>query len=284
MAKKLENKVCLVTGAGRGIGEAIALRFARCGAALVLCSRTPKEVEAVAAQARVFGSPTIAFGVDVSDFAQVSEMVMETVSRFRRIDVLVNNAGVYGPIGPIWSNDLSLWRETVAINLFGPVNCIRAVAPHMIQSHKGKIVNMAGGGEGAFPRFSAYASSKSAVVRLTETLAEEFREYNIQVNAIAPGRVNTRFLDQVLAAGENAGAHYEVAKGQKASGGIPAEKAAELVAFLASDASNGLTGRLLSAVWDDWRNLSIGGIADSSRYQVRRIDGVRFLESGGATK
>ena len=284
MAMKLESKVCLITGAGRGIGEAIALTFARCGATLVLCSRNPKEVEAVAAKTKADSCPTITFGVDVSDFAQVSKMVTETISQFGRIDVLVNNAGVYGPIGPIWNNDLSLWKETIAINLFGPVNCIRAIAPHMIQSHKGKIINLAGGGEGAFPRFSAYACSKSAVVRLTETLAEEFREYNIQVNAIAPGGVNTRFLDQILAAGKNAGAYYEKARRQKECGGISAEVAAELAASLASDAFDGLTGRLLSAVWDDWKNLDFARITNNSSYQVRRIDGVRFLESIGAKK
>lgn len=276
---KLEDKVCLITGAGRGIGEAIALAFARHGAILVLCSRTAKELQRTALKTTKAGSITVTFRVDVSDFEQISNMVEQTVSRFGRIDVLINNAGIYGPIGPIWKNDISLWRETIATNLFGPVHCIRAVVPHMIQSGGGKIVNVTGGGEGAFPRFSAYACSKSAMVRLTETLAEELREYNIQVNAIAPGAVNTRLLDEVLDAGINAGDFYEKAKRQKASGGVAPEKAARLAAFLASSDSGTLTGRLLSAVWDDWENLDIESIMDSSLYQVRRIDGLRFLES-----
>ena len=276
---KLEDKVCLITGAGRGIGETIALAFASHGAILVLCSRTAKELQRTALKTTEAGSVTMTFRVDVSDFDQISNMVEQTVSRFGRIDVLINNAGIYGPIGPIWKNDISLWRETIATNLFGSVHCIRAVVPHMIQSGGGKIVNVTGGGEGAFPRFSAYACSKSAMVRLTETLAEELREYNIQVNAIAPGAVNTRLLDEVLDAGIDAGDFYEKARRQKVSGGVPPEKVARLAAFLASSDSRTLTGRLLSAVWDDWDNLDIESIMGSSLYQVRRIDGLRFLES-----
>jgi 3-oxoacyl-[acyl-carrier protein] reductase len=275
---KLAGKVCVITGAGRGIGEAIAMEFARQGATLVLCSRTREEVERVAARTGAASNPTIALRVDVSEFEQVSTLITEAISRFGRIDVLVNNAGVYGPIGPMWKNDLALWKETIATNLFGAVHCIWAVVPHMIRSHRGKIVNLAGGGEGAFPRFSAYACSKSAIVRLTETLAEELREYDIQVNAIAPGPVNTRLLDQVLAAGEEAGTHYDRAKRQKVSGGVPRDDAARLAAYLACDDSNGLTGRLISAVWDDWRNLDTERVADTSLYKVRRIDGIRYLE------
>lgn len=275
----LEGRVCIITGAGRGIGKAIALAFARNGATLVLCSRTHREVDAVASETKAAGCMAIALQVDVSDYGQVTSMVGQTISQFGRIDVLVNNAGTYGPIGPIWKNDLLQWREALATNLFGPVNCVGAVTPHMIQSQRGKIINLAGGGEGAFPRFSAYACSKSAIVRLTETLAEELKEYNVQVNSIAPGAVNTRFLDYVLAAGQEAGIYYEKAKKQRASGGVPADRAAELAVFLASNASNGLTGRLLSAVWDDWKNLSIESVTNSSLYQLRRIDGVRYLEA-----
>lgn len=257
----------------------MALEFARQGATLVLCSRTREEVEKVTAKTMMTSDQIVARQADVSDSRQVENMVTEVISRFGRIDVLVNNAGVYGPIGPFWKNHLALWREAIATNLFGAVHCTWAVVPHMISSQRGKIINLAGGGEGAFPRFSAYACSKSAIVRLTETLAEELKEYNIQVNAIAPGPVNTRLLDQVLAAGEEAGTHYHKARRQKASGGVPPERAARLAAYLASGDSNGLTGRLLSAVWDDWESLDTGRVANTSLYQVRRIDGLRYIES-----
>jgi NAD(P)-dependent dehydrogenase (short-subunit alcohol dehydrogenase family) len=173
--------------------------------------------------------------------------------------------------------------NTVTANLLGAVHCIQAVVPSMIKARKGKMINIAGGGEGAFPRFSAYACSKSALVRLTETVAKELEEYGIQVNAIAPGGVNTSLLDQVLAAGQEAGIYYEKAKRQKASGGVPADKTDRLAVFLASGYSRGITGRLFSAVWDDWEKLDVQRVVGSALYQVRRIDGVRFLESNKGT-
>ena len=275
----LREKVCLVTGAGRGIGKAISLEFAKKGADLVLCSRTMSEVEDVASEiAQIRGRSPEAFKVDVSDFTQVSDMVSKTIGHFGRIDVLVNNAAVQGPIGVLWKNELREWKRAVEINLFGVVHCCKAVIPHMIVARKGKIVNLSGSGEGAFPRFSSYSCSKSAVVRLTESLAAELAEYNIQVNALAPGAVNTKFLDQVLEAGTEAGDYFEKALKQRAQGGNSPDRAAHLAAFLASDESTGLTGRLFSAKWDDWSNLDVEKVASSSLYQMRRIDGVRYFE------
>ncbi len=275
---KLDHKIAIVTGAGRGIGAAIALAFAREGATLALWSRTIQETNKIAATTRLSGRPTVTYCVDVSDYEQVHNMVVDVAARFHRIDILVNNAGVYGPIGLLWKNDPKKWVSAVAANLFGTLYCTISVLPYMIDKRRGKIINLAGGGEGAFPRFSAYASSKSAIAKLTETLSEELKEYNIDVNSIAPGPVNTRFLDEVLAAGTDAGPFYERAKKQKASGGVSPEKAAELAVFLASDASNKLTGRLLSAVWDDWQNIDISRLSDSALYQTRRIDGRHFVE------
>lgn len=272
---KLRQKTALITGASRGIGAAIAKAFSEEGASLVLCARTA-DVNKIAAQIKDCGCDAVAYQVDVSHAEEVHLMVRDALSHFNKIDILVNNAGVYGPIGQIWKNDQEKWRYTVAVNLFGTVNCITALLPSMIESNKGKIINLAGGGEGPFARFSAYACSKSAVVRLTETLAEELAEYNIDINSIAPGSVNTRLLEEVLAAGAEAGSFYEKAVKQRQEGGVPAEKAAELAMFLASDASDKITGRLLSAVWDDWRTIDAKALAKSPLYQMRRIDNQRF--------
>jgi len=145
----------------------------------------------------------------------------------------------------------------------------------MIQRGGGKIVNLSGGGAtSARPRFTAYASSKAAVVSLTETLAHEVKEYNIQVNAIAPGAVNTRLTDEILAAGAAAGEEtLERTRRQKETGGVPPDKAAALAVFLASDESDGLTGRLISAVWDDWESMTehIDRIMASDLYTLRRV-------------
>lgn len=274
---KLRKKTALVTGASRGIGAAIAKSFAHEGASLVLCSRTA-DVKKVAAGIKASGCDAVAYQTDVSAVEDVRLMVRDVLSQFNKVDILVNSAGVYGPIGQIWKNDQEKWRYAVAVNFFGTVNCITAMLPCMIELRKGKIINLAGGGEGPFPRFSAYACSKSAVVRLTETLAEELAEYNIDINCIAPGPVNTRLLDEVLAAGSEAGSFYEKAVRQKQEGGIPADKAAELAVFLASDDSDKITGRLLSAVWDDWRTIDASALVNSPLYQMRRIDNRRFKQ------
>jgi len=279
---RLEGETALITGAGRGIGKAIAQAFARAGANLVLLARTHSEVERVAEQTRSHGVTSLALRGDVSRRFDVERMVATAQEMFGRIDVLVNAAGIYGPIGTLVENDMAEWAKAIEINLLGSAFSMHAALPHMIARRKGVVINFSGGGAvSPFPRFSAYAASKAAVVRLTETVAQEVREFGIRVNAIAPGAVNTRLLDQVLAAGERAGKQfYDKAKEQKAQGGTPPETAAELAVFLASPTAEGVTGRLISAVWDDWKSLpqrtqELGG---SALFTLRRIDGRHFTE------
>jgi NAD(P)-dependent dehydrogenase (short-subunit alcohol dehydrogenase family) len=202
--------------------------------------------------------------------------VERAVALFGGLTVLVNNAGIYGPIGRLEDADWDEWEEAVRINLLGTALMCRAALPGMRARGYGKIINLSGGGATSpLPRFTAYAASKAAVVRLTETLAEELRGEGIDVNAIAPGALNTRLLDQVLEAGpENAGRDFhEKAVKQRAEGGVPPEKGAALAAFLASAASDGITGRLLSAVWDDWERLPErrDALAGSDVFTLRRI-------------
>lgn len=276
----LTGKVALVTGGGRGIGEAIAEAFSHAGARLVLAARTRQEVETVAARLRQASGPAIAVACDVADPQQVERLMADTVTAFGPPDVLVNSAGVYGPIGHFAETDLDGWTEAIRINLLGTVYCTRAVLPHMIRRGSGKIMNLSGGGAvGPFPRFSAYATSKAAVVRFTETVAEEVRAHNVQVNAIAPGAVNTRLLNQVLEAGERAGADFlEKSLAQQASGGTSPAVGAELALHLASSRGDGITGKLLSAVWDNWRRLGEAGPIPAALYTLRRIDGRNFIE------
>lgn len=262
----------------------MAKAFSRTGAGVALLARTASEVGRVASEIEADGGIALALAGNVSVLGDVKKSVAATLDRFGQIDILVNCAGILGPVGRLVDNDPQAWVETMNVNLLGTVFCLRTVLPYMIARRKGVIVNLSGGGSGTpFPRFSAYSASKAAVVRLTETIAEEVKEYGIRVNAIAPGAVNTRMLDETLAAGEAAGSDYygKVAR-IKAEGGTPPECAAELAVFLASQQAVGITSRVISAVWDDWRSLSpcTEEFSKSSMFTLRRIDGRNFVEIG----
>ena len=277
---KLAGKVAIITGAGRGIGRAIALAFALEGADVLVASRTLSEVTATAEGVRALGRNALALKVDVSNRDEVDLMVAQGLEEFGKVDILVNNAGTYGSIGPLVDNDPEKWVQTVGINLFGAFYCTRAVLPFMIRERRGKIINLSGGGAASpLPNFSAYAASKAAIVRLTETLAQEVEPFNVQVNAIAPGAVNTGLVNDVLAAGAAAGEKMLAqVRRQMEDGGVPPERAAALAVFLASEESCGLSGRLISAVWDDWENMNgrIEQIMASDLYTLRRVvDGQR---------
>jgi len=276
------GQVVLVTGAGRGVGRSIACAFARAGASLALVARSQPEIEQVAREISTSGVNCLPQPADVSDRSAVDRAVQAVLARFGRIDVLVNAAGVYGPIGPLVENNMDDWVRALEINLLGTVYCLRAVLPHMLARGSGVVINFSGGGAvSPFPRFSAYSTSKAAVVRLTETVAEEVRDRGVRINAIAPGAVNTFLLDQVLAAGEAAGTEfYARSLEQKRTGGTSPEIAAELALFLASPAAAGITGRLISAVWDDWKSLPgrAQELDQSALFTLRRIDGRNFAE------
>jgi 3-oxoacyl-[acyl-carrier protein] reductase len=273
--KSLKGKVSIITGGSMGIGKAIALAFAKEGSHLVLASRTKSELEATKKELEGFAPRVEIFQVDVSQEREVQSLVDFTLKEFGDIDILVNCAGIYGPIGFITDLDSKRWLEAMEINLFGTFLCIKGVLPAMIKNRRGKIINLSGGGAvSPLPRFSAYSASKAAVVRLTETLAEEIKGYNIDINAIAPGAVNTRLLEQALAAGEAAGKDFLTkAIKQKQEGGVPPEKVAELAVFLASSKTDGLSGRLISLLWDSWREIPkhLSEVISSDIYTMRRI-------------
>ena len=271
----LKDKVSIITGGSRGIGKAIATAFAKEGSNLILVARTMSELEATKREIESLSATRVEiFRGDVSQPREVKELVEFSLKEFASVDILVNCAGVPGPIGLTCDIDTEKWLETLLINLYGTFLCIKAVFPIMIKNKRGKIINFSGGGAvSPRPRFSAYSASKGAVVRLTETLAEEVKEYNICINAISPGAVNTKMLDAVLEAGEAAGEELVKAIKQKQEGGTPPERAAELSLFLASSKSDGLTGRLISAVWDNWREIPqhLNEIMASDIHTSRRI-------------
>jgi len=281
MSFTLNGKVAIVTGANQGLGLEISRKYVNAGASLVMSARNGdllKRAQKELARGLVPGQVIEVIPTDVSDIQSVEQLLKTTLQRFGRIDILVNNAGIYGAMGPIEEVDWTQWIKAIEINLFGSILMCRAVLPAMKEQHKGKIIQLSGGGAtNPMPNISAYAVSKAAIVRFAETLAEEVREFNIDVNAIAPGALNSRMLDEVLAAGqEKVGqAFFDKSIKQKESGGAGFDKGAELAVFLASDASNGITGKLISAVWDDWEHWPehLDELRTSDVYTLRRIVG-----------
>jgi NAD(P)-dependent dehydrogenase (short-subunit alcohol dehydrogenase family) len=275
----LTDRSAIITGANQGLGKSIAAEFVRAGAGVLLTARNEELLRQVKDELRPLarkGRPVEIMRADVADPESCRAVVARGKQLLPDLAVLVNNAGVYGPKGAIEDVDWDEWVRAVQINLFGTVLMCRAIIPHLREKRYGKIVNLSGGGATApLPRISAYAASKAAVVRMTDTLAEELKDAHVDVNAIAPGALNTRLLDEVLEAGpERVGKQfYERSLKQQKEGGAPLEKGARLAAFLASKESDGITGRLISAVWDDWANLPSKReqLAKGDVYTLRRI-------------
>ena len=275
---KLKNLNALITGGSQGLGKTIAEHFLREGANIVLCARSEKDLSTARDElAQKFPAQKIsAKTCDVSNETQVNELVAFTLRELGSLEALVLNAGIYGPMGPTESVSLDEWRRAIDINLFGVLLPSRAVIPHFKKAGHGKVVILSGGGAtNPLPNISSYAASKAAVVRLGETLAEELRPFQVDVNMIAPGALATRLVDEVLAAGpEKVGAaFFEKNKGWKEKGAVPLDLGANLAVYLASAESNGITGKLISAQWDPWQDLQQHReeLAKSDIYCLRRI-------------
>jgi NAD(P)-dependent dehydrogenase (short-subunit alcohol dehydrogenase family) len=257
----LAGRNAIITGAGQGLGAEIARQYVISGASVLLCSRTRHDLMLI--KERLTSSlgnnqqiETIV--CDVSCHEDVNKLVDKSLQLFPHVDILVNNAGIYGPFGMIDEIDWKDWIRTIEINLYGTAYPCSAIFHHYRERRYGKIINLSGGGAtNPLPRLSAYAASKAAVVRLTETLSYEGLDYNIDVNAVAPGALNTRLMTELLSAppeqvGED---FYWKMKNISQQGGTPLEKGARLCAWLGSADSDGITGKLISAVWDPWSDL-----------------------------
>jgi NAD(P)-dependent dehydrogenase (short-subunit alcohol dehydrogenase family) len=281
MQKVLSGKRAIITGANQGLGLEIARKFVLAGADLMLCARNASMLEDARAELvglTSVGQKIVTQVADVSMESDVHYVVAQTLELLGGCHILVNNAGVYGPKGEIESVDWADWMKAIEINVYGSVLMSRVVLPHFKAQGYGKVIQLSGGGAtNPLPRISAYAVSKAAIVRYAETLAEEVRGTGIDVNSIAPGALNTRMLDEILQAGpEKVGqAFYERSVKQKETGGAPLDKGADLALFLASSASDGITAKLISAVWDDWEHWPehLDELSSSDVYTLRRIAG-----------
>lgn len=277
MSNLLKDKVAIITGGSRGIGKAIAERFAQEGCNLMLASRTKSElkktVESIIKQSSIHVS---SYQTDIGNEEEVVAMVQQTITEFGRIDVLVNNAAIIGPMGEISKINGQEFFDTLKNNIGGTVFCTKAVIPYMKSQKQGNIINLSGGG-GLYPLpyYDAYSASKAAIVRLTENFALELEKFNINVTAISPGAVSTKMFDEQLktdktSIGEK---NWRALQDRLASGGNSIDKAPELALFIACKNRKELNGRVISVVWDDWEKISKQKekIIDTDIFQMRRI-------------
>ena len=276
---QLSGKSVIITGANQGFGLELAKVFAKEGAELLLCARDIEKLKSACEeieQKKNNDAKILYKKVDIARWDDLVSLVDYGLEQFGKIDVLVANAGIYGPKGFIEEVNWDEWSDAIDINLKGTVLSCRAVVPHMKSRRAGKIIILSGGGATKpMPNLSAYAVSKTGVVRFAETLALELELFNIDVNTIAPGALNTRLLEEILEAGpEKVGkAFYEQSLKQKTSGGSPMEKGTSLCVFLSTEKSNGISGRLISAIWDPWPEFASlkKEIMEGDIYTLRRI-------------
>jgi 3-oxoacyl-[acyl-carrier protein] reductase len=281
MDKLLSGKTALITGAGQGLGLEIAKAYALAGANLMLCGRNLESLENAQSIVDSFagiGNTVDICRTDVSKLEDVERVVSKTLDLFGSCHILVNNAGIYGPKGPIEKNEWTEWLKAIEINVFGSVLMSRAIIPYFKSQRFGKIIQLSGGGAtNPLPNLTSYAVSKAAIIRFMESISEELKEFGINVNAIAPGALNTQMLDEIIQAGpEIVGqSFYDKSLKQKQTGGVPLEIGAELALFLATEESNGITGKLISAQWDDWKDWPnhLNELNSSDVYTLRRIVG-----------
>jgi 3-oxoacyl-[acyl-carrier protein] reductase len=251
----------LITGAGRGIGKRLAIGFAKAGARVGLVGRNRAELESTRLEIQDAGGVALTLRADVCRFDEIDAAADEMTQQWGAVDVLIANAAVQGPVGPFTGNRPADWAELMNINVIGIMNSCRAVLPQMVKRRSGKVLNISCDGA-TTPRagFAAYSASKAAVARFMETIAEEVRDNNVQVNSMLPGGTYTSMTDEVLnAAIRISDAELEVATQTRLTGGMPAEKQLQLALFLASERSNHVTGKLIR-VQDDWKKLESDGL------------------------
>jgi NAD(P)-dependent dehydrogenase (short-subunit alcohol dehydrogenase family) len=277
----LLDKIAIITGGSEGLGFEIAKKFILAGASITICSRNKNNLRSAEFKLKKLlnkNQKLLTVVADISKEKDVKKLIKITIEKLGDCSILVNNAGIYGPKNKLEKTNWKEWKKTVEINLFGSVLMCKGLINHFKKKKYGKIIQLSGGGAtNPLPYLSAYAASKAAIIRFSETLAHEVAKYNISVNAIAPGALNTRMLDEVIKAGpDKVGIDfYKRSVNQKKNGGTPFSNASDLAVFLASSQSDNITGKLISALWDKWEDWPkyADKIMNSDVYTIRRIVG-----------
>ena len=282
---KLNSKRIIITGGSLGIGFAIAKACAGQGAEVIIAARNQGNLEDSLKKIKSISEKNhIAYSLDVGDLKAVKVFAEWIKNEGLVVNGLVNCAGIYGPIGKTPNIDMENFTQAIRINFLGTVYMCSVFSPLLVSGTNKKIVNYSGGGAASpFPNYSAYASSKAAIVRFTENLSGELDDDGFDINCIAPGFVITRLHQETVGAGsEMAGpGFYENTKKQIEEGGVPPEIAAELTIFLLSEDADGSTGKFLSAPWDPWQDKTFQEKLreDNDLATLRRIDDKYFKKT-----
>jgi 3-oxoacyl-[acyl-carrier protein] reductase len=283
MLYDLKNKNVIITGATSGFGLKIAENFINSGASVSICGRNHEKLISAKDYLEdiLKKAPTpekdqsiLFFQTDVSKEDEFKNLINTTIEHFGKVDALINNAGIYGPIGKLEDLSSDKWISTFETNLFSIFYGCKYILPHFKENNYGKIINVSGGREKPFPRFTSYAVSKTAIIKLTEVLAEENKDYNIFINSMSPGGLDTNMLDELLAydpkiVGEDI---YQEFVKMKNDGGKDPNIGASLCAYLVSDYGDNITGKYISAIHDNWKKFhtQIEGLK-TDIYTMRRV-------------
>ncbi len=276
---KLLGQTCIITGASRGFGSSLAQRFWAEGASLLLVARSNAGLAEVSESLGKPGHAKQSFVLlpcDLREREAAAKIFRAAHEVFAQLTVLINNAAILGPVGCLSEISMEDFEETMRVNLLAAAALCAQAAAWMKRQGYGKIINVSGGGAASpRPNFSAYAVAKAGLVRLTEALAQELQGSGVYVNAIAPGMMDTAMTRAVVAAGTERAGGEEVERAAACgrNGNSSATLAVELALFLASAESDGISGRLISARWDDWKLLPahIRELEASDAFTLRRI-------------
>ena len=249
--EKLKDRLVVVTGGGRGLGRVYALSFARSGSRTIICDMNEEDMRETVESAGSEGLEVTSFKCDITNAEQVEDVFNSIKNDFGRIEILVNNAGITDPGGPIWETDISKWTSLININVIGQYLCIRNVIKGMKENRSGTIINItSGAGIKALPYMSAYVISKTAMIRLTEQIALESAEYGIKAFAVSPGVVNTDMTKNAYASEGWKKWMPWLEEKVKSGEAVPPEKVAKLILLLSSGAADELSGCLVSSTDD----------------------------------
>ncbi len=273
MNTSLKGRSIVITGGGRGIGRAIAVTCKKAGAFVTVIARSQHDLAETSAQLNAINeTPYLSIVGDVTKTLDLTRIYKVSHEKFGPQHGLICAAGVYGAIGPFAEAPFDEWAAAIDINLTGTARSIHTALPHMTRGSR--VILFSGGGQAAMPNFSCYVTSKGGIWRLTETLGAELASREIYLNAIAPGAVNTKLLDDLLQAGpEKVGQDfYQKSIKQKEAGGQGSEKAADLVLYLLSEKSKGLYGKTLSAIWDPYQDFKdLEKMSQSDIFTAKRV-------------